>query len=122
VSGERWSRISDDLAATTGRRLELLADAGTGAFIEVHVFLDGEPHGGFGRSLAADPEAQLAEVADLLREHTLDEAVWGGWPICPDHHTHPLDPCLDPDGLASWRCPRGRFIARIGDLPPSDRS
>lgn len=112
-----WNRIAADLATTTGRELELLAEDGPGSWIEFHVFLDGQPRGSFGQGFPSDPEAQLALVAALLREHSLDEEVWGGWPTCPDHHTHPLDPRVDAGGVASWVCPRGRVVARIGDLP-----
>ncbi len=49
----------------------------------------------------ADPEALVAEMADNLRESALDEAIWGGWPICIAHTTHPLEPMLL-DGLACW--------------------
>ncbi len=112
----QWYRIAADLAATTGRELELLAEPGPGSWIEVHIFLDGQPHGSFGRAFPSDLEAQLALVADLLREHTLDEEIWGGWPTCPDHHTHPLDARVAEGGVASWVCPRGRVVSRIGDL------
>jgi hypothetical protein len=116
-----WSRIARDLRVTTGRELELLAEESNGGWIEFFVFIDGKGFGSFGRAFSADPEQQLAELADVLREHTLDEEIWGGWPICPVHGTHPLDAHTDPDTGATWSCPRHAFAARIGALPGHDQ-
>jgi hypothetical protein len=71
-----WHRIAEDLRSRTGRELELLPD--TAGWGEFHIFLDGEPFGSFGHPFSSDPDEQLAEVADVLREHTLDEEIWGG--------------------------------------------
>jgi hypothetical protein len=58
----------------------------------------------------------VARLADDLREHSLDEEVWGGWPICPGH-THPLESAVH-DGVAVWVCPvrGGAVVAPIGSL------
>src|SRR5438874_1959970 len=29
----------------------------------------------------------------------------GGWPICPLHNTHPLEPTTNTHGIATWQCP-----------------
>jgi hypothetical protein len=38
------------------------------------------------------------------------------WPVCPDHATHPLEPGLDENQKAVWRCPLGRVISPVGQL------
>jgi hypothetical protein len=111
-----WSRIAEDLRSTTGRTLELLAED-TDGWIEFHIFLDGELFGSFGRAFSSEPEKQLAEIADVLREQILDEEIWSGWPICPVHETHPLDPRADVRLGAVWSCPWGSYSTRIGSLP-----
>jgi hypothetical protein len=117
-----WHRIAEDLRSTTGRVLELLPED-TDGWVEFHIFLDGEPFGSFGRPFSSDPEEQLAEIADVLREQTLDEEIWGGWPICPAHQTHPLDPRADAQLGAVWSCPLGSYVTRIGALlGPSGQS
>ncbi len=120
-----WQRIATDLQTTTGVELTLTIKADPqqecwpdgAVWLEVDVRLDGRLCGSMGRGFpVSDDEEALAYLADLLREDFLDEAVWGGWPICPLHNTHPLEPMTNGDGVATWQCPAGTMIARIGDL------
>ena len=46
----------------------------------------------------------VAELADYLREACLDEEVWGGWPVCPIHRTHPLNAAVGNDGCVNTPC------------------
>jgi hypothetical protein len=110
-------RICDDFRATTGRGLALAfeSDAEWGG-PEIQVVIEDRYVGAVGRSFSADEEGFVSEAADVLREHWLDEEVWGGWPLCPHHGGHPLDPALDNDGVASWFCPHIGRVARIGSL------
>jgi hypothetical protein len=108
-----WTRIADDLRRTTGRELGLTFDLRE--WDPTYVSLDGVAQGGFGPGLEeVGSEEWLAELADQLQDTALDEEIWGGWPICPDH-SHQLNPRVV-DGIASWVCPRGPTIARIGAL------
>ncbi|HZQ83677.1 MAG TPA: hypothetical protein VFA83_02510 [Acidimicrobiales bacterium] len=66
-------------------------------------------------SVAPNTEVFVAGLAEDLREFALDEEIWGGWPICPDHGTHPLEASAE-GGVAAWICPSGRFFAPIGSL------
>jgi hypothetical protein len=111
-----WLRLRDDLARTTGRTLRLAESDSEPGALEVH--LDGVLYGWFGHQFSADPEAALAELAAHLCEFALDEEIWGGWPICPRHHTHPLSAATtDVARVAWWHCPKdGVSVARIGDL------
>jgi hypothetical protein len=114
----RGMRIAADLLATVGRRLDVLLIPGEDGWWECEYSLDRVDMGGFGHHFASEEEAFVAELAGDLREHGLDEAIWGGWPDCPVHKSHPLDPVLDQTNTAVWQCPNGRIIARIGDLRP----
>lgn len=83
-------------------------------FDVVVVTLDGAMNGYFGHAFPVGPEELLADVAGSLQDH-LSQIVWGGWPICPKHGGHRLDAVVEA-GVATWRCPRGDFTARIGEL------
>jgi hypothetical protein len=114
-----WQRLADDLRVTTGRQLVLqLARADDSYWWDIEISLDGNDIGGIGRTFSEEPEDFLANLADALCESHLDEQIWGGWPICPDHGTHPLNAGLHETGKATWFCPHGRAIAAIGALPP----
>jgi hypothetical protein len=113
-----WMRIAADLQTTVRLRLEVRLSRGEDDWWDCEYALDGVTAGGFGRQYPRGEEPFLAELAGDLREHGLDEAVWGGWPMCPVHPNHPLDPVVDSTDIAVWRCPRGQVIARIGDLRP----
>jgi hypothetical protein len=114
-----WKRIATDLKATVGKDLVLDVRLGTGEasddddreWCEFDVFVDGEWDGSYGTNLPTEREPFVVGLADYL-----DELVWGGWPICPDHNTHPLVPVLDNEGIAVWKCPIGRIVAKIGQL------
>lgn len=113
-----WTRLTVDVRSTTGRVLHVdVAGGAAGAWIDISVTLDGEHLGSMGHNYClADPEALLAALAGDLREFVLDEAIWGGWPICPRHHTHPLEPTLVGD-VASWVCPSAyELVAIVGEL------
>jgi hypothetical protein len=115
----RWRRIADDLRRTVGK--DLVLDMRVGArdpsdqedwtWWEFDFSIDGEPGGTYGTNLPSEEEPFVVGLADYL-----DELVWGGWPICPDHNTHPLEPVLDEESTAVWKCPRGRIVAKIGQL------
>lgn len=114
---EMWERIAQDLRSTTGRTLHLRLRPTSDGLWKIEVELDGiVVSRGQRVFLETDTEEALAELADYLQEAVLDEEVWGGWPICPDHRTHPLEATTDQTHIAVWKCPRGRVIARIGDL------
>ena len=118
-SGATWTRIADDLRRTADRELVLrerldVDQLGYG-WLEIEVSLDGVVIGWFQHGHSPDVEVFVAELADYLQEFALDEEIWGGWPICPEHNTHPLEATVA-DGTASWLCPEGRVIAPIGSL------
>jgi hypothetical protein len=113
---DEWSRIAADLRATTGRELVLRCHAGTGGWADVEMSLDGEGLGAFGHTFPADPESALANLAGDLQEFALDREIGGGWPTCPDHHTHPVEARTNSSGRAAWFCPAGGQIAEIGEL------
>lgn len=118
VATAPWTRLADDVRRTTGRELELdvTSDEARG-WLDVAVSIDGRRAGSIGRSYClADSEELLAELTENLREFALDEEIWGGWPTCPMHHTHPLEARVVREA-AWWQCPvLNRPVARIGDL------
>jgi hypothetical protein len=71
--------------------------------------------------LAAERVVRLAEQ---LQEWEIEELAEVGrsatWPECPDHpNSHPLEPVVDDEDMAVWRCPRaGRVICAIGAWAP----
>jgi hypothetical protein len=109
-----WDRIALDLERTTGRRL-VLADRDLDEGI-IDIFLDGRLLGGVDCFWdPSNPDEGVADLADRLQEHSLDEEIWGGWPICPGHH-HPLATAVH-EGQAVWVCPTaGTVVAPIGQL------
>jgi hypothetical protein len=114
-----WKRIADDVQATTGRELVLRqqsdADRLGYASLDVEVVLDGVLIGWFNHDYSPDAEVFVSELAEQLREFALDEEIGGGWPICPEHRTHPLKAGVFNE-TAAWLCPTGRTIAAIGSL------
>lgn len=109
-------RIVDDVLATTGRRLVLAPVRAPDGWWDCDVILDEQVRGNLGQFFPQDEEAFVVALADRLCESYLHEDIWGGWPICPDHDTHPLEALLDESGTAVWVCPIGRPIARVGSL------
>jgi len=96
--------------------VEVRLNNGVNDLAPVMVYLDGHLDAGFGWPLGETVEASVVEIADLLQEHTLHEEVWGGWPTCVRHGTHPLRPVVR-DDQAVWWCPADEVVvARIGDL------
>jgi hypothetical protein len=65
---------------------------------------------------------RLVDLADQFQEWEVEELCAVGrpatWPECPEHpNSHPLEPVLDANQAAVWRCPRSRHvICPIGDL------
>ena len=107
-----WQRIGVDLKRTTGHTLQLVWNDDVGL---CEVAVDGTNSGGFGINFG-DDEMVIAEIADRLQEWGLDELIWGGWPTCPRHHTHPLRATVD-GGRAVWTCPSDSItVALIGSL------
>jgi hypothetical protein len=118
-------RISKDVLTATGLQLGLKfsRDVSQGRpfgdeWWDCETSFNGERGSGFGTFLPSGAEGLVAYLADYLQEHFSQE-IWGGWPICPDHETHPLVAELEMTATAVWKCPKGRVISRIGDLPPS---
>jgi hypothetical protein len=121
-----WAPLAEDLRRTTGRELVLLFETCEpgppehASWFTFLIFVDGEQLGGRGQTFPMDPidpQQRLAVVADLACEDVLNEAIWGGWPTCPVHHTHPLEAKVDAHlGVASWTCPKGKYSVAIGSL------
>jgi hypothetical protein len=65
---------------------------------------------------------RVARLAEQLQEWEIEELAAAGrsatWPECPDHpNSHPLEPVVDDEKMAVWRCPRtARMICAIGAL------
>lgn len=120
----RWRRIATDIATATATAQHLAprlspgeVDSAWGQWWEVETILDGERAGPFGAHFPSEREASVVALADVLQGHFSDN-IWGGWPSCPDHKTHPLEPVLDEESIAVWKCPIGRIVAEIGELAP----
>lgn len=61
--------------------------------------------------------ARLVQIADIVQDEVTDE-LWGAWPECPLHRTHPLAP-RELSGEAVWVCPTtDQPISQIGQLEP----
>jgi len=81
---------------------------------------------GTGMGLVMPSERLAAErsvrMAEQVQEWEIEELAAAGrsatWPECPDHpNSHPLDPMVDDQNRAVWRCPRsGDVICEIGTL------
>ena len=114
-----YERICDDFERTTGHTLALRSalDEFVGRqFPIVEVLLDGIHVGGFGLPGGHSADEVVAALADALQEAFLDEFIWGGWPTCPQHHTHPLQAVVV-RGTATWSCPTDeRVVSAIGAL------
>jgi hypothetical protein len=80
----RWERIAQDLFNTAGRKLVVNDSDRDDIDGVIEVTVDDQLRAGL--ALVWDPcnaEEAVARLADDLREHSLDEEVWGGSPICP---------------------------------------
>ncbi|MHB1433828.1 MAG: hypothetical protein ACYCVZ_17160 [Streptosporangiaceae bacterium] len=76
--------------------------------------------------LDGSPAERVAQIAGRLQEWEMEE-LWKArrptdWPECPDHPgTHPLDPDVNDNDVAIWRCPRSRReMSPIGQLGSPD--
>jgi hypothetical protein len=114
-------RIAHDLVVDSGDALGMSASYnaaerfdGDWEWWDFTLTLNGEPIGRFGTYFPPSSEEFTAHLAGYLQEH-LSQAIWGGWPMCPDHPNHPLVAKMSHE-KAVWSCPRGREVARIGDL------
>jgi hypothetical protein len=117
IEARPWQRIVRDFEATTGRNLQIDAKFdGLESWLEVVVTIDGRLVGSFNSSPSPNVEVFIADLANQLREFALDEEVWGGWPTCPVHGTHPLEAGVGAGGTASWRCPISGAAYAIGGL------
>ena len=118
----QWHRIATDIATATRQQLTLRLSPGeegsSGQWWNGETFHDGEHTGAFGTNFPSEGEAFVIELAEHLQDH-LSGSIWGGWPICPDHKTHPLKPVLDEESIAVWKCPLDRIVTKIGELPAS---
>src|SRR5262249_16234681 len=95
-------------------RYEANEDAGRDGREGVHGWVCGGGSGGMGVWVPA-VETSLAEqvwwLADQVQEWEV-EALWrvgrsATWPECPEHpNSHPLQPDVDGEDGAVWRCPR----------------
>jgi hypothetical protein len=118
AAGERLGR---DMLTTTSHRLELVPFREDEETV-VTLWFDGEFQGLFEYCYYDEAgmgvESAVVRVADRAREHSLDELIWGGWPMCPrSGHGHALNPVISA-GRAAWQCgPDGTVVAAIGDLP-----
>jgi len=93
----------------------------TNSVEKLRVYIDDRIIGKLDMPLASDETGVVVDLADRLSEHTLDELIWGGWPICPVHHTHPLVAMPGTGSRAWWQCPKDRTeVAAVGQLglPP----
>lgn len=118
-----WQRLVDDVRNTTGLTLLFERKPLPGADVE---WCASVPDGYFGPESRTwfrtyedtlSPEDALAEMIDYLQEQLFHEHIWGGWPICPVHNTHPLDLGQSEPGECKWRCPVGAYgPVRVGEL------
>lgn len=111
-----WHQLATDLLRTTGHVLALTVENHREWGESAGVFLDGRPFGTTSRDWSNDPTVRLVEIIDNLQETWLHEYIWGGWPTCPQHHTHPLEPAAI-NGTACWICPFNHdVVAPLGGL------
>jgi hypothetical protein len=112
-------RLVRDVLMTTGHRLSFeRADPGLFKEPRLHFSLDETGLGTIDDVRDEDVEEWLARTIDDLQDQWLHEEIWGGWPTCPTHGSHPLEVAVDGDTrLASWTCPSdGSMIAEVGSL------
>jgi hypothetical protein len=68
------------------------------------------------------PAEQVWWAADQLQDWEVHQLWHAGrsttWPECPDHpNSHPLEPDIDGENTAVWRCPISKHIScAIGEL------
>jgi hypothetical protein len=110
VRQSEWTRIADDLRTTTGRELNLRVTGMDDGWLHIDVQVDGELASSLERHFPEDSEAFVAALADCLCESPLEVVIWGGWPICAVHRTHPPDAVLSEDGQAVWICPATKSV------------
>ncbi len=96
---------------------------------------NGTQWGSVSTSISEDDDvpAEAAELALVAIAQDVADNLWpdeltDGWPVCPQHETHPLQPNII-RGRASWTCSRDDDVAvpigmlgsggRAAELPPA---
>jgi hypothetical protein len=103
IQEEAYEHVDDDFVSVTAWRSD-----GTG----LGVFIPPE-------RMVAEHVARLAEQLQEWEIEELAAVGWSAtWPECPHHpNSHPLEPMVDDENTAVWRCPRaGQVICAIGAL------
>jgi hypothetical protein len=112
-----WASLASDFETTTGRILELELESGPDGWLRFRVSVDHVFKGSYGTLYPGDAVDQLVQLAnDLSAGFLCEEVGSSGWPVCPDHGTHPMYATGDASHRAVWRCPTGRIVASIGEL------
>jgi hypothetical protein len=113
-----WHRIADDFRRTTGKELTLQFSREEDEWWDVEMWVDGVRDSGFGRNFPNDAQEFLAALADIVADE-MAITIWGGWPICPEHLSHPLEATVNESTIAVWRCPSGQTVFVVGTLTPN---
>ena len=117
--------LEDSGAIVPEVRYEAHGDGGRDGREGAHAWITADGIRGMGVWTPTE-ETSFAEqvwwLADQLQEWEVEERWRVGrsatWPECPEHpHSHPLQPDLEGEDTAVWRCPQwGRIICPIGAL------
>ena len=91
-------------------------ESGPDGWLGLRVYVDHVFRGSFGTIYPKGSVDQLVQLATDLCASFLDELLWGGWPMCPDHGTHPMTAMVTASHEAVWKYPTGRAVAKIGEL------
>jgi hypothetical protein len=106
-------------------RYEAHADEGRDSREGVHAWIKGDDTSGWDvwtPTEESSPAEQVWWLAHQVQEWEIEELWHEGrsttWPECPEHpNSHPLEPGIDGDDIAVWRCPRTQqVICAIGAL------
>jgi hypothetical protein len=106
-------------------RYEAHVDGGRDGREGVHAWIKGDDTSGWDvwtPAEASSPAEQVWWLAHKVQEWEIEEQWHAGgsanWPECPEHPgSHPLEPGIDDEDTAVWRCPRSeRAICAIGAL------
>jgi hypothetical protein len=106
-------------------RYEAHADEGRDGREGVHAWIKGDDTSGWDvwtPTEESSPAEQVWWLAHKVQEWEIEELWHEGrsttWPECPEHpNSHPLEPGIDGDDTAVWRCPISQHIScPIGEL------
>jgi len=112
-----WTSLAADFETTTGRTLELELESGPDGWMGFRVSVDHVYKGSYGTLYPEDAVDRLVQLTnDLSAGFLCEEAGGSGWPVCPDHGSHPMNATVDASHRAVWMCPTGRIVASIGEL------